>query len=217
MAFGFWLLAFGLLLTALQLLNSPMASAQETHVFEEWVSAAGTQDFYIHGKSVTDAAGSVYQVGATLNDIGDYDAIISKHDRSGQELWTEVFNPSTTGDDTFTDVILTSSGEVVATGVSRNSAETASDVFTLQLDASTGTTDWQDSYSYSGSIYNVGSALALDASDNVYVTGISSNFTTLSDVLVMKYNASGTLQWVNTEDVNGMEDGAVKLAYSSGK
>ncbi len=93
-ASGFRLQAFGLLFTALQLLNLPMASAQETHVFEEWVSTAGTQDFYIHGKSVTDGAGSVYQVGATLNDIGDYDAIISKHDRSGQELWTEVFNPS---------------------------------------------------------------------------------------------------------------------------
>jgi hypothetical protein len=126
-------------------------------------------------------------------------------------------NPSSTGDDTFIDVILNGSGEVIATGASRNASETSSDAFTVQLDVTDGSTDWDETYSYSGSIFNLVSALAVDGSDNVYVTGLSYNATDLSDVLVLKYNTSGTFQWANTEDINGMEDGAVKLVYSSGK
>ena len=160
--------------------------AQETFVFEEWVSTSGTQDMYFYGKSITDGSGNVYQVGATINSDGDYDAIISKTDRNGQELWLETFNPSSTGDDTFIDVILNSSGEVIATGASRNASETSSDAFTVQLDVTDGSTDWDETYSYSGSIFNLGSALAVDGSDNVYVTGLSYNTTDLSDVLILK-------------------------------
>ena len=48
---------------------------------------------YFYGKSITDGSGNVYQVGATINNDGNYDAIISKTDRNGQELWLETFNP----------------------------------------------------------------------------------------------------------------------------
>jgi hypothetical protein len=169
--------------------------AQETFVFEEWVSTSGTQDMYFYGKSITDGSGNVYQVGATLNSDGNYDAIITKHDRNGQEEWVKTFNPSSTGDDTFIDVILNGSGEVIATGASRNASETSSDAFTVQLDVTDGSTDWDETYSYSGSIFNLVSALAVDGSDNVYVTGLSYNATDLSDVLVLKYNTSGTGQY----------------------
>jgi len=191
--------------------------AQETLVFEEWVSKSGTQDFYIHGKSVTDGVGSVYQVGATINDGGNYDGIITKYDRGGDEIWTETFNPSITGDETFIDVVLTSSGDVVATGASRNSSETQSDVFTVSLDGSDGSENWTDTYAYSSSLFNLGTALTLDGSDNVYITGMSTNTSTLGDVLALKYNSSGTLQWASTRDNIGLNDGAVKLVLSGSK
>jgi len=190
--------------------------AQETFIFEEWVSKAGSQEFYFAGKSITDANLDVYQVGASINITGDYDAIVTKFNERGQELWTKTFDPSSGGDDTFIDVILTASNHLVLTGTAINSSNTGSDVFTIQLDPADGSTDWQDTHAISGSLYNVGSALATDANDNIFITGVSYNTTTLSDVLIMSYDDGGYLDWAEAYDINGMEDGNVKLEFNSG-
>ena len=169
-------------------------STHSQMVFEDWVSTSGTQDLYFQGTSVTDAQQSVYQVGASLNQAGHYDAMVVKYDRGGAELWTKTFDGPTSGDDAFFDVALNSSGELVVTGARRNSSQTASEVFTVQLNAGNGNTIWQAAYTYSGSIYNYGTALTLDASDNVYITGMSSSLATLTDIAVLKYSDTGAFQ-----------------------
>lgn len=188
---------------------------QAQYVFEDWVAKTGNQDFYYYGTSATDAAQNVYQVGATFNVDGNYDAIVTKFDRLGAEVWTKTFDGPTEGDDTFTDIVLDGSA-VLITGTSRNISQTAAEVFTVKLATATGNTTWSDRHTYSGSLYNVGASITYDGSGNVYVAGVSYNLTTLSDVLAIKYNSLGVMQWDTTEDINGMEDVSGKIVYKSG-
>jgi len=190
-------------------------NARAQTVFEDWVATKGFQDLYLYGKAVTDGAGNVYQAGATLNDTGNYDALVTKYDRNGVELWSQLI--STTGDETFTDIVLGASGKLFLTGASRAANQASSTVLTARLSQSTGAIEWTQFYSYTSSIFNLGASLVRDASNNVYVTGFTQNLSTLGDVLVLKYNTAGTLQWGVKSDVYGLDDAAVKAALNGTK
>ncbi len=186
-------------------------------VFEDWVSTRGMQDLFVTGKSVSDPSGNVYQAGATLNPAGNYDALVSKYDPKGVLLWSETFDGPDSGDDLFVDIAYYGS-IVYTTGVARNASATASKVLTVQLSAIDGTSDWEEYYNYSGTIYNLGASLTVDGPGNVYVAGVTSSLSSFTDALVLKYDENGVLKWVHKEDVsNGGEDGAVKIEYNGGK
>lgn len=195
----------------------PVKSVKAQLVFEDWASTRGMQDLFVTGKSVTDPSGNVYQAGATLNSAGNYDALVTKFDSKGQVLWSKTFDGPDSGDDLFVDIGYSNS-KIFATGVSRNASETASKVATVYLSAYNGATAWERYYNYPSTIYNVGASLAVDGSGNVYIAGVTSSLSTLTDALVLKYDQNGVLKWVNREDVsNGGEDGAVKIDCSGGK
>ncbi len=204
-----------LVLSMILIILSQAGSAQQ--VFEEWASLKGTQDFYLKGKSITDASANVYQCGATLNSNGDYDAIVTKYDRRGIEQWTEQINAGTGGDQTFVDIALNGQGRLTATGVSRNPDGTSSDLLTAQISTSGGII-WIDYYNHSGSIFNVASAAAYEANGETYITGATFNLSNQSDVLILKYNASGNVLWSNSSDYSGGgHDAAIKIQPGGSK
>ncbi|MBW6479419.1 MAG: T9SS type A sorting domain-containing protein, partial [Bacteroidales bacterium] len=55
---------------------------------------------------------------------------------------------------------------------------------------------WVAHYNIPGNSYNIGRAIAVDASGNVYVTGQSDGIETTSDYATVKYNSDGEEQWV---------------------
>lgn len=186
-------------------------------VFEDWVATKGFQDMYLYGKAVTDGSGNVYQAGATINSDGNYDAMVTKYDRRGNELWTQAIDGPSSGDETFTDIVLGASGKVFLTGASRHSNLASSSVLTARINQSTGAIEWTKYYTHANSIFNLGAALVRDASNNVYITGFTQNLSTFGDVLALKYNSAGTLQWGVQDDIYGLDDGAVKAALNGSK
>jgi|WetSurMetagenome_2_1015567.scaffolds.fasta_scaffold06596_5 hypothetical protein len=123
-------------------------------------------------------------------DYGDNRFFLTKYDSSGNHKWDKSFYPG--GVNTYTEGIATdTSGNVFITGESRLDVYY---YYTIKFN-SQGDTLWtaRYNYNYGGSVpYSI----YVDKPGNVYVTGISWGDGNNSDFLTIKYNSSGTLQWI---------------------
>lgn len=117
------------------------------------------------------AAGSVYVTGESVGNGtgGDYATI--KYSARGRRLWVARYdNPSPgLGADVAHAVVVDASGNVYVTGDSGDTA-TETDFATVKYDKS-GVEQWVARYNGPGDTFDEATALALDASGNVLVTG----------------------------------------------
>lgn len=139
---------------------------------------------------VTDTSGNVYFAGFTGGSgSGSTDILIAKYNSSGTLQWQRVLGG--TADDQGNGIAIDSSSNVYVTGYANISSNY--EIILCKYNSS-GAIQWQRSLSGSGIEY--GNSVYIDSSDNVYITGQTSTSTAGSyDVLIAKYNSSGTLQW----------------------
>jgi hypothetical protein len=149
----------------------------------DWVSAR-----------VIDGFGNVYVTGWGKGSGTSNDYATVKYNSSGTELWVARYNGPGNGDDWATALAVDESGNVYVTGESDGSG-TSRDYATVKYNSS-GTELWVARYNGPGNSDDYATALAIDASGNVYVTGGSEGSGTYSDFATVKYNSSGTEQWV---------------------
>jgi hypothetical protein len=203
---------------------------------------AGNQIINSPSAVVTDASGNVYMTGsftgtsdfdpgaATVNltSVGGRDIFITKFDIAGNYIWAK--RMGSTGEDVGLSIAVDAAGGVYVTGYYQG---------TVDFDPGTGTTNLGGSglnnafiakYSSDGSFawadaiigsdaYSAG--IALDASNNVYVTGYyqgttdfdpSANVANLTnaglfDIFLAKYSATGAYTWAKSMGGNGYEQG----------
>ena len=187
------------------------------------LSAGGTSSDEGSGIAV-DASGNVYITGSysrtaifasgSMTAQGSLDVFIAKYNSIGTLQW--VRSAGGTSDDRGRGIAVDASGNVYITGyysgtatfsgVSLTSAGGSDNVYVAKYNSS-GALFWVRSAG--GTLYDEGSDIAVDASGNVYITGIYSGTATFAsgvsltaeesnDVFVAKYNSSGTLQWVRS-------------------
>jgi uncharacterized delta-60 repeat protein len=108
------------------------------------------------------------------------------------------------------------SGNVYVTGSSTGSG-TGLDYATVKYNAS-GQEQWAVRYNGPGNVLDIASAIAVDASGNVYVTGTSTGTTSFTDFATVKYNSSGQLQWAARYNgpVNGTDEAFSVAVDASG-
>ncbi len=189
----------------------------------QWVQTAGGTSSD-SGKSIaTDVGGNVYVTGffagtATFGNqsrtsVGDKDIFVAKYNDSGTLQWLRAAGGS--GDDEGLSMATDVDGSVYVTGYfagtatfgteSRTSAGYG-DIFIAKYN-NNGTLQWLRAAGGSGS--DDGLSIAIDnISGNVHVSGYfeeTATFGTESgtsaggrDIFVVKYNSSGTLQWLQT-------------------
>jgi len=161
------------------------------------------------------ADGNVYVTGQSEGSGtgGDYATI--KYNSSGVQQWASRYNNSSANDwDKACAIAVDSAGNAYVTGTSTGST-TGTDFLTIKHSNSTGS---QTSVRWptSGTTYDYAYALTIDASANVYVTGISDgNYATI------KYNSYLTAQWTGTVrrfngDANGNDEPSAIAVDSSG-
>ena len=148
-----------------------------------WANSFGGS-FVDHGNSIAvDASGNVYSTGSYESEIGERRFIfIQKLDASGNVLWIKSFGGTLSNSGY--SIVVDASGNIYTTGVfigivdfdpgagiaNLTSAGSSSyDVFVQKLDAS-GNFQWAKSFG--GSYSDEGRSIALDASGNIYTTGV---------------------------------------------
>ncbi len=140
---------------------------------------------------VVDASGNVYAGGWSSHAGTGIDYAIVKYSAAGSQVWVRFYNGSGTGNDFMSTMITDAAGNIYATGKSRGSA--SDDAATVKY-SSSGTLLW--SARYEGSDFDKGTALVVDGTGSVIVTGTSTSASTGKDYLTVKYNNAGVQQWV---------------------
>jgi len=141
-----------------------------------------------------DASGNVYVTGHSPGDGTSCDYATVKYDSSGNELWVARYDGPANDLDSANAIAIDASGNVYVTGYSYNYA-TDGDYATVKYDSS-GNELWVARYDGPANDRDSGFAIALDASGNVYVTGISYGDGTSQDYATVKYDSSGNELWV---------------------
>ncbi len=161
-------------------------------------------------KTRTDSTGDIYITGIAYGDItsdsdeGEADVFLTKYNSSGTRLWLKQLG--TDEEDYVQDIKISSSGSIYLAGYTDGVMETdasydGSDIFVMKFNSS-GTRQWVRQIGTDSDDHCWG--LAVDASDNIYLAGDTGGVFTGVDVsnnqgvdmVLIKLDATGTLQWV---------------------
>ncbi|MCX6134952.1 MAG: SBBP repeat-containing protein [Ignavibacteriales bacterium] len=148
-----------------------------------------------------DDAGNACVVGRSDGQNGRGDFVALKYDASGTMVWLDRYNGAVNDYDEADAVTLDSSGNLYVTGMSRSygTRYVSDDYFTIKYSPS-GTRLWTARYDGTGSEYDDATAITVDRSGNVYVTGTSEAPGGNEDYATLKYTSAGTQEWVARYD-----------------
>ena len=161
-----------------------------------------------------DDANNVYVAGASRGIDATFDYATIKYDDKGDTLWVRHLNGPWADNDYPAAFTIDDSSNVYITGIT-SLPWTKEDYMTVKYN-SLGDTSWVRLYDHAGESDSA-TAIATDQAGNIYVTGMSWDYTTRFDYATVKYDASGTELWVSR--FNGLADStdiAVAITADSG-
>jgi uncharacterized delta-60 repeat protein len=136
-----------------------------------------------------DSAGNSYVVGTITE--ASLNLILFKYDTSGTLQWQKKLTGASS--ENGYGVAVDSSGNVYVCGSTDSQGAGSNDALIVKYNSS-GTVQWQRRLGGTGN--DIAYSVAVDSSANVYIVGIAgTGGFGGSDVLVAKYNTSGTIQW----------------------
>jgi uncharacterized delta-60 repeat protein len=158
----------------------------------QWQRILGSTQYEFGYGVAIDSSSNVYVSGVTYSaPIGSLDAMVAKYDSSGTLQWQKALGGA--DNDFFYELATDSGNNLYALGHTESAGAGGND-FLLAKYNSAGTIQWQRVLGGTGS--EQGFSVAIDASDNAYILGqTASTGAGGADILLAKYNSSGTLQW----------------------
>jgi len=145
-----------------------------------------------------DVAGNVYVTGYCYNKSGTSTFYATlKYNSTGVLQWARTYNDSLgNGDDKAVAIAVDGAGNVFVTGVGAD-FDGRSDFVTIKYD-NLGAQQWRRRFEGPKDNGAVATALALDNSGNVYVTGCVFNLNGVADIATVKYANNGIERWFRT-------------------
>ena len=164
-------------------------------------------------QAAVDSSGNVYVSGTgNAAGAGSYDLVIAKYNTSGAIQWQRTLGG--TSSDQNGGVAVDSSGNVYITGNTNSLGAGGYDAVIAKYNSS-GNIQWQRTLGGSNAEYGYG--IAVDSSGNVYVSGKTNTSGAGGyDMLIAKYNSSGTIQWQRTLGGTSSDQGNSIEVDSSG-
>jgi len=157
-----------------------------------------------------DGSGNLYVTGYSHNGT-NYDVLTIKYDPAGNTLWSQIYD---SGIDDYADgIAIDGSGFVYLTGSTfAGPRSNQNNMLTLKYDTG-GTLLWNKSF---GRAQHGDQALdiAIDSSNNIYMTGVSWNRTNPGDFITVKADQDGNELWTVIYD-GGDEDYAKGVAVDA--
>jgi uncharacterized delta-60 repeat protein len=198
---------------------------------KQWTRQLGVASKNTSGNGVAiDPSDNIFVAGSTLGGLdgntltGSQDAFVTKYDSTGAKTWTKqlgALGPTTVQ---VNAAASDSSGNLYITGytdggLDGNTQSGVTDFFIIKYN-STGAKQWTRQLgTTNGDV--TGTAIALDSSGNIYVTGdtdVGLDGNTLigyNDFFVTRYDSSGTKQWTRELGVASRDTYAYGVATDS--
>ncbi len=150
--------------------------------------------FDIADDIATDAAGNIYVTGRTDASSSNATCVTIKYNSAGDSLWVRSYVSAYCS-----RLLVDNSSNVYVVG--RKGDASFCDYFVIKYN-SAGDSLWSRTYSSPGSFPDAATCLAVDNTGNVYISGYIYSQTPgpHTGIATIKYNSSGTQQWVATYD-----------------
>lgn len=148
-------------------------------------------------KLVIDDSANVYVTGYSRGLTSNNDITTIKYNTLGAQQWVATYGGTFGGHDQGASVAVDANGNVFVTGYETTATLNYYDMVTIMYNPG-GVQQWADSYDGPGSANDVGVDIVNDGAGNTYVVGTSDtiyNSAPNNDIVLLKYNNAGTLQW----------------------
>ncbi len=163
-----------------------------------------------------DGVGNVYVTGESFGIGTDYDFVTIKYNAQGVQQWVQRYDGPDNDDDCANALTIDNYGNVYVTGESFSYSSNY-DYVTIKY-SSLGSQLWLQRYNGAGNGIDFPNAISIDASNNVYITGMSWGTGTSYDYATIKYSPSGVQQWIQRYNGTGnnSDDGRALVLDNSG-
>ena len=147
-----------------------------------------------------DSSGDVFLAGQIARPGVNYDIVISRRSPTGTLVWEKLYEPieGTAGNERASGIVARGTN-VYVTGSITSAGSVSPDFLTLKY-RDTGELEWAVRTEGPGSHNDSASGLAVDGQGNVIVLGGSIGTNGTSDIVVLKYGATGNLLWTYSYD-----------------
>jgi uncharacterized delta-60 repeat protein len=187
-------------------------------------SASGTEEWVAYYEGIDalddkaacvalDDSGNVYVSGSSKSTANGTDIITIKYDNQGNEIWSVSYNGSGNSDDTPTNLAIDPFGNVIVCGGSYGDGSSL-DYVTIQYDAS-GSEQWVQRYNGWGNYTDWPVDMKLNELGDIFITGSARGSSIDDDMVTIKYNQSGEIQWTSTYDGYGNLDKPAGLSLGA--
>ena len=160
-----------------------------------------------------DAADNVYIVGCGASQTTQDDGYIAKVNSLGSLQWAVKIGLGGGDDERINAVACDTIGSFVYAVVSSQPTSGNFQLNLVKLSQSAGAISWQRSLGGSSAMNQV-YGVDVDSAGNVYICGVASITTGKQDIVVAKYNTSGTIQWQRNFNTGTGNTGATGIKVS---
>ena len=166
------------------------------------VTWGGVREDHAYGIAI-DSSSNIYITGRSRSTTTNYSAVLLKYNNNGVLQWNQTWGGN--NDDWGNAVVVDSSNDVIIVGQTESFGDGGFDIFTTKYN-NIGMQQWNETWGDPQDEGGLG--VAIDASNNIYVSGFTSSFGAGGkDVALLKYDQSGNpswdITWGGTQDDSG--------------